>query len=153
MTMRPFYTLRSPAEQARLWRQSRPGGQIRDRIRFLESKGATYLAHVLGAVGPQNGRHVTNALPGMSWHQWGLAVDCFWLVGGRADWSTRRGGDRNGYRIYARQAEALGLTAGGHWPRFKDWPHVQAGSQGVQSSYTYGEVDAAMRDRFGPDGD
>ena len=30
--MRPFFTLRDPFEQARLWRQSRTSQEIRDKI-------------------------------------------------------------------------------------------------------------------------
>ena len=86
--MRPYMGLRDPFEQARLWRQSRSREEIRVRIASLQAQGAAFLAHCLESVGPQHGRPVTNALPGLSWHQWGEAVDCFWLVDGKAEWSA-----------------------------------------------------------------
>ncbi|WP_028583882.1 M15 family metallopeptidase [Desulfogranum mediterraneum] len=124
--MRPFSTLRSPFEQARLWRQSRSSQQIERVIDELKDTHAPFLAHCLESVGPQNGRHVTNAIPGLSWHQWGEALDCFWLLEGDAEWSVRRKrAGQNGYLNYASRAQALGLTAGGLWSSFKDWPHIQ----------------------------
>ncbi|MEO0981692.1 MAG: M15 family metallopeptidase [Pseudomonadota bacterium] len=149
--MRPFYTLRAPAAQARLWRQSRSRAQVHAAIAGLREAGAPFLAHVLERVGPQTGRWATNALPGLSWHQWGEAVDCFWLVDGRAEWSTRKQVDgRNGYRVYADAAEAAGLAAGGRW-RARDWPHVQmrADSSPLRTGMTLADVDAEMRARFG----
>ncbi len=152
--MRPFYTLRSPFEQGGLWRQSRSGEEVRGKIAELRAKGAAFLAHCIESVGPRDGRHVTNAIPGMSWHQWGEAVDCYWLLEGRAEWSTRRQvGGANGYAVYAEKAAALGLNPGGHWRSFKDWPHVQlqaAGSPGRVHSLE--EIDREMQQRFGSEG-
>ena len=82
--MRQFYTLRTPFEQGILWRQSRSGKQVDEKIMELRNSNAEFLAYCIESVGPHNGRHVTNAIPGFSWHQWGEAVDCFWLVGGDA---------------------------------------------------------------------
>jgi hypothetical protein len=125
-SMRPFYTLRTPFEQGKLWRQSRSSQQVREKIAELKSKGAIFLAHCIDSVGPQNGRHVTNAIPGFSWHQWGEAVDCFWLLDGKAEWSVRKKVNGvNGYVNYAEKAKLAGLTAGGLWSSFKDWPHLQ----------------------------
>ena len=126
VTMRPFFTLRSPIEQARLWRQSRSREEIATQIAQLKADGAPFLAHCLESAGPQNGPPVTNALPGFSWHQWGEAVDCFWLIDGKAEGSTRKQIEgRNGYQVLAGEAAKLGLTAGGLWSNLKDWPHVQ----------------------------
>lgn len=148
--MRPYFTLRTPEEQARLWRQSRTGQEIETKIRELEDAGARYLAGVIRSVGSQNGPKVTNALPGLSWHQWGEAVDCFWSVDGAAEWSARRKVDGlNGYAVYADEAEVLDLTAGGHWRSFKDWPHVQLRSDGSPSgNLSLTEIDAEMARRF-----
>ena len=76
--MRPYCTVRDPLDQAKLWRQSRTTTTIATQIKKLRDEKAYYLADCLTNVGPQDGRHVTNAIPGLSWHQWGLAVDCFW---------------------------------------------------------------------------
>ncbi|RQV96667.1 MAG: hypothetical protein EH224_03705 [Calditrichaeota bacterium] len=88
--MRPFFTLRTPFEQGILWRQSRSTKEIKEKISYLKRKGAPFLAYCIESVGPQNGRHVTNAIPGLSWHQWGEAVDCFWLIDDNAEWSVRK---------------------------------------------------------------
>ena len=149
--MRPYFTLRDPFQQARFWRQSRSTEEITLKIAELKDNGAPFLARCIESVGPQHGDPVTNAIPGMSWHQWGEAVDCFWLVNGKAEWSTRKIIDgQNGYHVFAQQAENQGLTAGGHWNSLKDWPHVQLrqASSPLQVM-SLEEIDAAMRERFG----
>lgn len=149
--MRPYFTMRSPFEQAKLWRQSRTGEEIMSRMAELRKAGAHFLVHCLESVGPQAGRHVTNALPGFSWHQWGEAVDCFWAVAGHAEWSTQKKVDgHNGYRLYAEQAAKLRLTAGGLWTSLKDWPHVQMRPEDSPAQImSVEEIDAAMKARFG----
>ena len=152
--MRPFYTIRDPYKQARLWRQSRPFSEIERRADELKQSGADFLADVILSVGPQNGHHVTNAIPGLSWHQWGEALDCFWLVDGDAEWSTRRkvvaddGRGINGYKLYGEEARNFRLTSGGFWSRLKDWPHVQKRPRGVLSYYSLAEVEEEMKRRF-----
>jgi len=149
--MRPYTTLRDPFEQARLWRQSRSREEIDRKIDQLRNVGADFLAHCLDSVGPQNGRYVTDAAPGLSWHQWGEALDCFWLVEGQAEWSTeRRVNGVNGYRVYAEEAKRLGLTAGGDWINFQDWSHVQLrAASGPQEVLSLLQIDRAMREGFG----
>jgi hypothetical protein len=148
--MRAYMALRTPLEQAKLWRQSRALEEILAKIAELRRQGARYLARCLDAAGPQNGPHVTDAPPGLSWHQWGEAVDCFWVVDRKAEWSTRRLVNRlNGYQRYASDAAGLGLTAGGHWPRFKDWPHVQLRpGNSPLTVMTLAEIDGQLAERF-----
>jgi peptidoglycan LD-endopeptidase CwlK len=148
--MRPFITLRTPLEQAKLWRQSRAREEIIQKITELRAAGAAYLAGCIEAAGPQNGPHVTDAPPGFSWHQWGEAADCFWVVDGKAEWSTKRlVGGRNGYRRYASVAADLALTPGGLWPRFKDWPHVQLRPENSPGGVmTLTDMDARLAERF-----
>ncbi|MEO5938977.1 MAG: D-alanyl-D-alanine carboxypeptidase family protein [Sphingomonas sp.] len=81
--MVPYFGIRTPIEQGALWRQSRSVQEVAARIAELHAKGAPYLAHAIDAAGPRHGPHVTNAVPGYSWHQWGEAMDCF-------GWSTAR---------------------------------------------------------------
>jgi peptidoglycan L-alanyl-D-glutamate endopeptidase CwlK len=149
--MRPNAGLRTPFDQARLWRQSRTTEEILEKIDDLRTAGADFLAFCLESVGPQHGAPVTNAPPGFSWHQWGEALDCFWVVDGRAEWSTvKKVNGLNGYHVYAEEAEELELTAGGHWTTLKDWPHVQmraASSPGKIMSIN--QIDEGMRARFG----
>lgn len=148
--MRPYFTIRDPFTQAKLWRQSRSAEQIKTKIVELKSAGAPFLAHCIESVGPQNGAPVTNALPGMSWHQWGEAVDCCWIVNGSAEWSTQKHfNGQNGYRVYADKAEAMGLTAGGHWNSLKDWPHIQLRSESSPLKVmSLKDIDKAMMERF-----
>lgn len=149
--MRPNYGLRDPFEQARLWRQSRSIEEIQSRILSFRTQGANFLADCIESVGPQHGDHATDTPPGFSWHQWGEAVDCFWVVDGKAEWSTKKlVGGVNGYHVYADRAEALGLTAGGHWPKFKDWGHVQLRPENNAGAVlSVVDIDSEMRKRFG----
>ena len=154
IVMTPYFTIRTPEQQARLWRQSRTSNEIGKMVRWLRQNGAPYLANVIEDVGPQFGPKVTNAIPGLSWHQWGEAVDCFWNVDNTAEWSVRRkirlldGRTENGYRIYAEIAVKNGLTAGGLWSSFKDWPHIQFRNRRLSSFYTIAEIDQHMQDSF-----
>lgn len=149
--MRPNNGLRNPFEQAKLWRQSRSLEEITQKIDEFKAQGAIFLAECLRSVGPQHGDHVTNAPPGFSWHQWGEAVDCFWLLDGKAEWSTKKLIDgQNAYHAYADEAEALGLTAGGHWKKFKDWPHVQLRPENNPNTVlSILKINVAMEERFG----
>ena len=151
IVMRPNNGLRDPFEQARLWRQSRSIEEIQAKIKELDAKGAHFLAECIRSVGPQHGGHVTNTPPGISWHQWGEALDCFWLVDGKAEWSTQKlVNGLNGYKVYADEAEVVGLTPGGHWKSFKDWPHVQLRKASNASSVmSLAEIDTTMKARFG----
>ena len=149
--MRPYMGLRTPLEQARLWRQSRSREQIDAKVAQLHAAGADYLADCIVRVGPQNGDPVTNAVPGLSWHQWGEAVDCFWVVNGQAVWSSKQlVNGLNGYQVMVAEAKKLGLTPGGGWTSFKDWPHVQLRPDASPlSTMSLAQVDAEMKQRFG----
>lgn len=154
VVMTVYETLRHPMDQARLYRQSRSTFAIRKMADNLSEAGATYLAHCLISVGPQAGKlgvHKTRAIPGLSWHQWGEAVDCFWSVGGRAEWSVNKvdGAGQNGYRVYSSLANDLGLCGGGaSWGW--DFPHVQQRkATNPTRVYSILDVDKAMRERFG----
>jgi len=94
-------------------------------------------------------------LPGVSWHQWGEAVDCFWLVHGKAEWSTKTeaqiaGGLKgNGYLIYGDEALELGLfSAGLGWGW--DWPHVQLpNTSSPLNMHSWEQINRKMIARFG----
>lgn len=141
----PFFTLRDPQLQAKLWRQSRPWPQIEAAIRMLLSNDAPWLAKLLEGVGPQYGRWATNSLPGMSWHQYGMAGDAFVLdqANGRAIWNA----NHDGYRIYARQAVGLGLVPGYYWRR-RDAVHVQGVQERVRDRHNWAEIERIMKERF-----
>ena len=150
-TMVPYFGIRTAQEQAKLWRQSRSVQQIADRVADLRARGADFLATCIESVGPQHGPPVTNAIPGYSWHQWGEAMDCYWLRDGKAEWSPDVGGAKNGYRVFAEVATQHGLTAGGYWQSIKDWPHVQkrrASSPG-DAGLVLAAINARMRALYG----
>lgn len=136
----PYFTLRSPKVQARLWRQSRSTATIRATIGKLRIQEAHFLADCIEEVGPQNGKPVTNALPGMSWHQYGEAMDVFLLnADGTENWSTRE------YIPLVRHARELGLTPGPVW----DSGHIQLRSGSPLS--VFGDmkaVDEQCRERW-----
>jgi peptidoglycan L-alanyl-D-glutamate endopeptidase CwlK len=141
--LRVFYTLRGCTEQAKLWRQSRSSEEIRRGVHELRRAGADWIADCIVDCGPQHGRWATNAKPGQSWHQWGLAVDSFVAAGGRAVWNS----SHRGYQRYAAIAKELGLEAGAYWRR-RDAVHVQRDNCRVLDKYTWREVDENMRQRF-----
>ncbi|MBO9701968.1 MAG: M15 family metallopeptidase [Sporocytophaga sp.] len=149
--MRPNETLRDPYIQAKYWRQSRPIEQIQQKIATLKNQNANFLASCIEKVGPQHGDHVTNAIPGLSWHQWGEAIDCYWVVDNRAVWDTKTiVNGLNGYMVYADEAVKLGLDAGYFWHSFQDIPHVQLRKESNPSLvYSLVEIDKTMKNKFG----
>jgi hypothetical protein len=140
--MVPIQGLRTIEEQAKLWRQGRSLDKIKLQIIDLKQNGAPYLASILEGVGPQGGKNiVTHALPGLSWHNWGYAVDCYVshegkLIMENKDPLMETVGFR-GYRLYAEEAALLGLRPGYYFSGKKqDRPHVQMFAQEVPIKYT-----------------
>jgi len=150
ITMQPTETVRHPVRQAKLWRQSRATSVIQEKIADLRAGEADFLAQCIIDAGRQNGDHVTNSIPGLSWHQWGESVDCVWIVNGDEEWSvTRKVNGQNGYHVYATLAKELGLTPGGFWISFKDWPHVQLRSAANPGSdFSLKQINDIMKERF-----
>ena len=139
VTMRPYFGVRDCLTQAKLWRQSRSREEIKAKILELRGDGATYLAGCIEKAGPQSGRHATDAIPGLSWHQWGQALDCFWLDGGKASWQGA------GYDVYREEAAALGLTTIS-W----EHDHVQLRPEGSPLQvFSIVDIDLRMQARFG----
>lgn len=67
------------------------------------------------------GRIVTNARPGDSWHNYGVAWDCVPLINGKAAWD-----DDGAYAKLGRIGEALGLEWAGRWSgKLKEKAHFQ----------------------------
>lgn len=64
------------------------------------------------------GRIVTNARGGSSWHNYGLAADYAFVVGGQITWNGP-------WHVFGRIARECGLEWGGDWKKFPDRPHVQ----------------------------
>lgn len=136
--MKPYCTIRNPFDQAKLWRQSRTTKEIALKIQYLKNNSALFLAHCIESVGVQHGRQVTNAIPGLSWHQWGEAVDCYWAVGDKAEWV-----DTSGYSLYAQIAHSLNLhTVQG------DFPHVQFRWLSPNDYFPIKEINDIMEAKF-----
>ncbi|MBN2060456.1 MAG: M15 family metallopeptidase [Deltaproteobacteria bacterium] len=118
-----YCTLRSPEEQARLYRQSRSRQEIDRKIKTLHSRGFDFLGQVLEDVGPCHGPKVTNAGPGESWHNYGRAFDAVPLVGGKPAWDYRK--SRSLWDTYGEVVRQAGLYWAGDWTRFREYPHAQ----------------------------
>lgn len=140
--LRPFGTRRHPAEQARLWRQSRSTHEVRNTITMLRRQGASYLAMVLEEVGPQYGRWTTNALPGQSWHQWLEACDLFVLENGIAIWHV----DHPGYLALHEEGRKRGLFI--PLPR-RDPYHVQLRVGSPHHLFSWPQIDDCMQRWYG----
>lgn len=68
------------------------------------------------------GNIVTNAKPGTSYHNYGLAIDFFLVTedGKHSMWSVN-----NDWLEVAKIGKSLGFEWGGDWTKFKDYPHLQ----------------------------
>jgi peptidoglycan L-alanyl-D-glutamate endopeptidase CwlK len=144
--MVPYETERSVSGQAIYWRRSRSSSVIKAALNKFRTNDAHYLADVLEGVGSQSGTWATNALPGLSWHQWGLACDLYWdangdLPGG-IEWNKTEG-----YVAFANAARKNGLTSGHFW-RSRDSVHVQLPVE-FQPMLTLAQVSKAMQERYG----
>ena len=65
---------------------------------------------------------VTNAQPGHSWHNFGLAVDVAPMDNtGQPDWDV----NHPVWKQIVAVGESLGLVAGAEWRTFPDFPHFQ----------------------------
>lgn len=141
----PYTTIRDPWEQAKLWRRSRTYSQIVAAQQDLHTADAEFLSQCINDVGIQPlAPWATNALPGLSWHQWGEAVDCYIQdKNGHAIWDSTH----PGYESYAQRAKEMGLDAGHYWTK-KDSVHVQLRKGRVLDFHTLSEVDAEMLKRY-----
>lgn len=127
--MVPYFGIRTPQEQGKLWRQGRSTKTINTKVRELKSLGCGFIAKCIEEAGPQNGNIVTNALPGQSWHQWGLACDFYWEKSrGNVSWSTNEKNEfgLNGYQVLHEEARKLGLYEVTLGNGVIDYSHLQA---------------------------
>lgn len=88
---------------------------ITQGYRSMEEQARLY---AMGRTKP--GKIVTNAKPGYSYHNYGLAIDFCLLRNGRAVWTVD-----DDWRTVAQLAKGLGFEWGGDWKGFKDYPHLQ----------------------------
>lgn len=85
-------------------------------LRTMEEQAALYAQ---GRTAP--GQVVTNAKPGSSWHNFGLAFDVAVVVGGKPTWPN----DQALWNKIGELGKAQGLIWGGDFQSFKDMPHFQ----------------------------
>jgi peptidoglycan L-alanyl-D-glutamate endopeptidase CwlK len=130
VVMVPFFTLRGPGVQAKLFCQSRKIAEIEAEARKLRRDGAHWLSSLMRTdYGTDHlkrdpklsKRWATDAPPGASWHQHGLAIDCYVRAAdGTAIWD----GDHFGYAVYEQEAKKAGATSGRQWGS-RDAVHIQ----------------------------
>lgn len=101
------------------WREYGLDVLIYCTFRSLEEQAKLY-ARGRTAPGPR----VTNAQPGQSAHNYGLALDAVPLVGGKPEWRST-GAAADLWKRYGKAAKAAGLEWAGDWTRFIEYPHVQ----------------------------
>jgi len=108
---RIIYTYRSPEEQAEIY--------ARGRTKLFDAQG-----NRLGIV--------TKAKPGLSWHQWSLALDFCLVNKNSVSWDITRDYDKDGKADWIEVADIFkrnGYEWGGDWKSFKDYPHIQSPSK------------------------
>lgn len=67
------------------------------------------------------GKVVTNAKPGYSYHNFGMAVDLVPMIDLTPDWNT----SHPVWQRLIQVGESVGLVSGSRWRTFPDWPHFQ----------------------------
>ncbi len=116
LIFKPYFTLRDPVIQAKLWRQSRSAPVVQTQIQELEEMNCGFIAACFAKAGPADGPWATNALPGLSWHQYGEAVDCFLTdATGRPIWETPK------YARFGQVGDANAMFWGGHFGDSDHW--------------------------------
>jgi hypothetical protein len=94
------------------------------------------------------GRIVTNARPGQSFHNFGLAFDFVVVRNGQAVWDQE---DKD-WRRFVEICKGHGLEWGGDWRSFKDFPHFQVADapdlKELISAFPHGWRGTAARSRW-----
>jgi len=143
-TMVPYCGLRTLTEECKLWRQSRSTPEVGAKITSLRSQGADYLADILDGVGPQTTKpEETNTIGGFSWHNWGQAIDFYWL---QAEDTINWDGKSEGYQVLGQLATANGLKWGGDFTE-PDWDHVQLNQQEIPDLYSIQYVNDYFKEK------
>ena len=116
-----YCTMRNAAAQAMIYRQGRSLRAIKAKAAYLR-KINPRLGDLLMEVGPQYGANiVTNAGPGQSLHNYGLALDAVPLRGGKPVWDE----DDPLWAMYGAAVKTAKLDWSGNWRRFTEKPHCQ----------------------------
>lgn len=111
----------------------------RAKVRITQNLRTFQEQEQLYAIGrTKSGKKVTNAKPGQSIHNYGLAVDiCLIIDGKTASWDTAKDWDNDKVadwyecvKIFAKH----GWEWGGNWKTFKDLPHFERKSIKTKTS-------------------
>jgi len=109
-----------------VYKNTKEGLTITDTYRTAEQQRDLYAK---GRTKP--GKTVTNAKPGESYHNYGLAFDVYFNAGSKIDNTVDL--SRTMTADIAKYAEKLGLSWGGSWESFKDYPHFELKSTAVDA--------------------
>lgn len=121
-----YCTHRDVEEQARLFRRGRTLKEIQTRADELAIQWQRPdLGMLLMEVGAQHGPRVTNAGPGQSLHNYGMALDGCPLLEGKPIWGHTTAEERALWDTYGELGLTAGLEWAGHWRSFKEFPHFQ----------------------------
>ncbi len=139
LIFKPYNTLRDPVYQARLWRQSRSAAILDQQIQQLKDAGCDFMVACFAKAGLASGPWATNALPGFSWHQYGLAVDCYLEdARGQPVWESPS------YGRFGQVGDANGMWWGGHFGDNDHWQNDKSSPSGSLK-----EVNDALAARWG----
>lgn len=73
----------------------------------------------------ENWSIITKAMPGYSWHYFGLAIDVVPLINGVPDWNYNPDDPKDYYDEMANNAMERGMIWGGNFRSFPDRPHIE----------------------------
>lgn len=93
---------------------------VTSTFRDADSQAALYAQ---GRTKP--GNVVTNAKPGLSWHNWRCALDVVPLRIGKPVWGTASKEDATLWAVVGEIGEACGLEWAGRWTTFRELAHFQ----------------------------
>jgi len=120
---------RSPVDQAYIYGQGR--------------SSYIYNGKQYGRMKDGNGKQfpiISNAKPGTSIHNYGLAIDYFLVTedGNNSIWTVN-----SDWKRVAAIAKSMGFEWGGDWSSFRDYPHLQ-----YTKGLTLGKIASGMRPAF-----
>jgi peptidoglycan LD-endopeptidase CwlK len=142
LVFRPYFTLREPVTQARLWRQSRSKAVVDQQVADLRAQGCDFIAACFDKAGPADGPWATNALPGQSWHQYGEAVDCFLVdASGNPVWESPK------YARFGQVGDQNNMWWGGHFGDNDHWQNRRIEPPEVFGSIK--QINDALAQRWG----
>jgi hypothetical protein len=137
----PIQGLRDLETQAKLWRQSRHATEIAAEMRHLKNLGCDYLASIIDKVGPQPmARWATNTIPGLSWHNWGKALDVVYTDPRLTKIEYIWDGAHPAYGYLKEKAVMSGKLITGYSWAHKDSGHIQVNSSSVNNVLTLKEI-------------